>query len=79
MEKENKYVRFHAIQSTVLFGGLCIFNLAASMILPDVLKGLVSTVVGLASLILWIVLMIKGYQGEKFMIPVAGDVAEKHI
>jgi uncharacterized membrane protein len=28
--------------------------------------------------ILWILLMIKAYQGEKFKLPVAGDIAEKN-
>ena len=32
----------------------------------------------LVMVILWIVLMIKAYQGEKFKLPVIGDIAEKH-
>jgi uncharacterized membrane protein len=28
-------------------------------------------------LVLWIILMIKAYQGEKFKLPVIGDLAEK--
>jgi len=30
----------------------------------------------LVALVLWIVLMIKAYQGEKFRVPVAADIAE---
>lgn len=29
--------------------------------------------------ILWLILLIKSYQGEKFKLPVIGDIAEKHI
>jgi uncharacterized membrane protein len=33
--------------------------------------------VDLVGLILWILLMIKAYQGERFRVPVAADLAEK--
>jgi uncharacterized membrane protein len=29
-------------------------------------------------LILWILLMVKAYQGEKFKLPIAGEMAEKN-
>ena len=32
--------------------------------------------IGLASFVLWIVLMVKAYQGQKFKLPLAGDLAE---
>jgi len=34
------------------------------------------TLISLFSLILWIVLMVKAFQGVRFKLPVAGDVAE---
>jgi uncharacterized membrane protein len=34
-------------------------------------------VIWLGSLIMWIICMIKAYQGEKFKVPVIGDLAEK--
>jgi len=37
-----------------------------------------SWVIWAISFVLWIVLMIKAYQGEKFKLPVVGDIAEKH-
>ena len=32
--------------------------------------------IGVVSLVLWIVLMVKAYQGQKFKLPLAGDLAE---
>jgi len=32
----------------------------------------------LLSLVLWVLLMIKAYQGEFFKLPIAGDIAEKN-
>jgi len=34
------------------------------------------SLIGISSLVLWIVLMVKAYQGQKFKLPVAGDLAE---
>jgi uncharacterized membrane protein len=79
LEKDNKYVRFHAMQSVVVFGGLFIINLAIGLILPFGVKNLLSTLIGFLSVVLWVVLMVKGYQGEDFKVPVAGDIAEKHM
>ena len=76
IEKDNKYVRFHAFQSIVVFGGLTALSLVL-MFIPIIGWGLLP-VVYIVELILWIVLMIKGYQGEKFKLPVAGDMAEKN-
>ena len=81
MEKDNKFVRFHAMQSMIVFGGLTVLNIALSMIFSmlGIYFGLlfIFRLVGLAVLVLWIVCMIKAYQGEKFKLPVVGDIAEQ--
>ena len=81
------YVRFHAAQSIVVFGGLARhqyrggdylwrgihddgrvrrFGLAAALY----------SLISLVAFILWILLMMKAYQGEKFKVPVAAGIAE---
>ncbi|VUT26399.1 MAG: Chloroplast import component protein (Tic20) [Candidatus Methanolliviera sp. GoM_asphalt] len=40
---------------------------------------IVSPIIGIISVILWIVLMLKVYQGERWKVPVAGDFAEKNM
>lgn len=76
IEKENKFVRFHALQSIITFGFLSI----VAIILPviPILGILLFPIVWLAQVVLWIVLMIKAYQGEEFKLPVIGDMAEKN-
>jgi uncharacterized membrane protein len=32
----------------------------------------------IAAIVLWIILMVKAYQGERFKLPIAGDLAEKY-
>jgi len=82
IEKDNKFVRFHAMQSMIVFGGLTIFNIVFSMILSILGIGFgffLFQLIWLAALVLWIVLMIKAYQGEKFKLPVVGDIAEQQV
>jgi uncharacterized membrane protein len=81
------YVRFHAAQSIVVFGGLHIlyFILGAFLGFSLFAGGWTGFSFGwalyglldLAAFILWILLMIKAYQGERFRVPVAADLAEK--
>jgi uncharacterized membrane protein len=84
------YVRFHAAQSIVTFGGLHIIR---SVI--GVMFGLgwwyggygmvhfggfgigvfLLAIIGLLSFALWIICMIKAFHGERWMVPIAGDIA----
>ncbi|MBF0478355.1 MAG: hypothetical protein HQL26_02630 [Candidatus Omnitrophica bacterium] len=68
LESENKYVRFHAAQSMVVFG---VFNIL--IYLP-----FVGLLVGAAGVVVWILLMVKAYQGVYYKLPFAGDMAEKY-
>ncbi|MFC1621117.1 DUF4870 domain-containing protein [Candidatus Omnitrophota bacterium] len=76
VEKKNKFVRFHAIQSIVVFGGLAVINIVL-LVIP-VIGALIGLLLSLLALVLWILLMIKAYQGEMFKLPIAGDIAEKN-
>lgn len=76
IEKDNKFVRFHAMQSIVVFGAFFVLSMVLSFI--PVFGWAVLPILGLLSIILWIVLMIKAYQGEYFKLPIAGDIAEKN-
>lgn len=74
LERKNIYIRFHAIQSIIVFGVLSIAFLILSRI--PMIGVLFSLFVGIVIFILWIVLMAKTYQGELLIIPIAGDVAQ---
>jgi uncharacterized membrane protein len=68
-------VRFHAAQSILTFGGLTIVSFVVGLI-PG-LGVVLSPLIGLLSLVLWIILSIKGYNLEHFKLPVVGDMAEQ--
>jgi uncharacterized membrane protein len=75
LEKENKLVRFHAIQSIIVFG----FFTVASAILGwiPIIGDFLSAAIGIIAFIIWIVLMVKASQGEKYKVFIAGDIADK--
>lgn len=87
-EKKNQFVRFHAAQSIVVFGGLFIISIILSSLAGAMmfggfafgafaaLFGLLNTLVTLISLGLWLYLMYKAYNGQKPRIPVAADIAD---
>ncbi len=64
IERRNKFVRFHAMQSLIVFGALTI----VSFLIPSLL------LIGFA---LWVFLMVKAYQGERFKLPWVGNLAER--
>ena len=87
IEKENKFVRFHAAQSIIVFGALFVLQIAIGIfvgiftaihlyfLIP--VFTLLYPLIGLVALVLWILLMVKAWQGEMFKLPIAGDMAEK--
>ena len=75
-ESSNRFVRFHAFQSVILFGGLSIAWLV-SMSIPPIGWFLAFVVIPPVSAVLWLLLMFKAYQGERFKVPFAGEVAEQ--
>jgi uncharacterized membrane protein len=88
MEKENRFLRFHAFQSLLLHGGILVFLIGlgvAGMVLSAVsgFLGLIlfplQVLIGLALLGLAILLMIKANAGEEYELPVIGKMARQWV
>jgi uncharacterized membrane protein len=77
IEKENRFVRFHAMQSIAVFGALTVASIILSFI--PFIGWIIGWLLGLLGLALWIVLMVKAYQNQMYKLPWAGDFAERHI
>ena len=75
LEQKNKFVRFHAAQSIVVFGALTI--LSAVLRFVPVAGQFFNAAIGLLIFILWLVLMVKAYRGEFYRLPLAADLAER--
>jgi uncharacterized membrane protein len=77
------FVKFHAAQSIVVFGGLMVIRIGLGM-MGAMTGGLLGhgmfwglyALIGLIGFVLWILLMIKAYQHEMFKVPIAAPIAE---
>ena len=74
LEKKNKFVRFHAWQSIVTFGGLTVIQIILNFI--PVVGWIIGWIVWVLTIVLWILLMYRAYQGKRYKLPVAGNIAE---
>jgi uncharacterized membrane protein len=74
VEKDNKFVRFHAMQSTLVFIGIVAVDILLQIV--PILGALVVVFIVIpVSAILWLLLMYKAYQGEEFKLPLVGQMA----
>jgi uncharacterized membrane protein len=86
LEKENRFVRFHAAQSTAVSVVMIVLSFALSIlggvlavvpVLGWIIALLVSVGVAFVSFFLWLYLMWQAFQGRSWRAPVAGQLAEK--
>lgn len=76
IEPSNKFVRFHALQSIIVFGALSVLMMLVRGMRPFGI--LIATFLIIpASAVLWLLLMYKAYMGERFKLPIAGAIAEQ--
>ena len=74
LEKDNAYVRFHAMQSIIVFGGLTLLSILLGTML--IFFVFLIPLLNVAGVVLWILLMVKAYRGMYFKLPIVGDLAE---
>ena len=84
VEKDDKFIRFHAMQSTLVFGAIFVADIILGAVIGAVpilnlINSLFNTLVFIVALIVWIVSMLKAFQGQMFKWPVVGNFAEKQI
>lgn len=87
--KNNKLVRFHAMQSILFSAAVIVFAIVWS-ILVGVLVSIagfwvltvdvpVRLLVGLAIFVFWLYLMFQAYSEHEYKIPYIGELAAKHV
>jgi uncharacterized membrane protein len=93
MEKENRFVKFHALQSILYHVAAAITFVAIVMVLAIlmIVLSMISHTLAALSSLLWLLYLlvviayvigliytaVKAYNGEKYMLPVVGNLAEK--
>jgi uncharacterized membrane protein len=91
IEKDSRFVKFHAMQSILVSLGVIALSVAygvvsSILVMIPVLGWLAALalffvwiIATLGVLVLWILLMIKAFQGERYKLPWFGDLAEKQL
>jgi len=77
IEKENRFVRFHAMQSMLLSLVIFVFNIVVSFI--PVLGPFLGIIVFVIGLVCWVTALIKAAKGEYYRLPFIGDYAIRQI
>jgi uncharacterized membrane protein len=77
LETRSKFVRFHALQSIYFMGAISLSAIILNWI--PLIGAALSMVVWSIGVVLWIILMVKAYQGEMFKMPWAGNLAQAWV
>jgi uncharacterized membrane protein len=72
---KNKFLRFHCFQSLFYLLACIVVSIVLGFI--PLLGIIVGMLLGLGEFVLWLVLLLKAYQGQKFKLPFIGDLAEQ--
>ena len=72
--EKDPYVRFHAMQSIVVFISLFVLQWVLGL---TVILLLLVPLIGIVSFVLWLILIYKAWQGEKWEVPVLGKFAKQ--
>ena len=75
IEKQSRFVKFHAMQSILVSAALMVLSFVLGFI--PFIGWLALILLGPVSFVLWIILMVKAYKYVWFKLPVVGDIAEK--
>jgi uncharacterized membrane protein len=75
LEKDNRFVRFHAVQSIVAFGAISVVEFVLAFI--PVIGWILGWIIWGIAFIIWVVCIVKAYQGQLYKLPVAGNIAAK--
>jgi uncharacterized membrane protein len=83
IEKENKFVRFAAMQSIIMNVAFTVIYIALSIliaVIPGIgILSIVLSVFGLAYFVLVILLMVKAYKMEEWELPIVGQQARNFL
>ena len=77
LEKENRFVRFHAMQSLMTFvaaGITCLLLVSLPLV-----GWLLAPIFIICIIVLWVMLMFKAVNGERYKLPYIGDWAEQQV
>ncbi|MFA6981997.1 MAG: DUF4870 domain-containing protein [Patescibacteria group bacterium] len=76
MEKSNKFVRFHAMQSILFWVAIVVLNSVASAFRIFIIGYVLLPIVSILAVGGWVLLSWKAYNNEEFLVPIIGKTAK---
>ena len=77
MEKENRFIRFHALQA--VFTAVAIFLISIVVGFIPVVGVIISLLMGPLSFVLMVFMMYQAYHGKYYKLPYIGDLVESQL
>ncbi len=77
IEKDSEFVRFHAAQSLVVFGSFTVLGIVLPVI--PIFGLLLLPLLSALCFVLWLLLMIMAFQGNRFELPLVQDLVKKML
>jgi uncharacterized membrane protein len=74
--QKDPFVRFHAMQSIVVFGALFVLQWVLGI---TIIFFPLAALVGVVTFTLWLILIYKAWQGEEWEVPVLGKTARNFL
>ncbi len=74
--KKDPFIRFHAMQSIVVFGVLTLLMFLFSL---TIILSKFSSLLSILMFVLWLVLIYKAWSGEEWEVPVFGSFVRKWV
>ncbi|EKD99664.1 MAG: hypothetical protein ACD_22C00214G0005 [uncultured bacterium] len=78
-EKENKFIRFHALQSLIFWVGVVAASGIVEFLKIIAIGYFLVPLLQVAVVGLWFFLMYKAYKKEEWELPILGKIAKDHI
>ena len=76
---KDSYVKFHAMQSILFWvASAIIYAILFAISFAVFYLSFITWIIEVGLFAVWVLLMIKAYQGEKYKLPIIGDMAEKY-
>jgi len=77
LERTDPFVRFHALQSVVTFGGVAVLHLVLRNL--PLVAWLSRSPLMIATFALWIFLIIKAFSGDRYRLPFVADLVDRFL
>jgi uncharacterized membrane protein len=77
IEKDSAFVRFHAMQSTLTFVSLFVLSFVVRIV--PLLGDIASAIIWLLWIGVWVLAMLKAFAGERYKLPLVGDLTEQQL